>query len=179
MRRAVHLDLVWKHGHRKPLIPVHEDEVTAEIIHLVGHGPLAAPRQVSLHGTEQLAGVAAKPSMRTVEHRVLLSHLTNCSSLEGSNPRATSLPAARAGQTEGFCRKVDSNILLPTTCGIFNIQSFPYVVWFINFATERSLVPPIREYQLPEQREEQKLVGKWVAYHRIPFLYRSNGGILP
>jgi len=39
--------------------------------------------------------------MRTVEHRVLLSHLTNCSSLEGSNPHATSLLAARAGQTEG------------------------------------------------------------------------------
>src|SRR5712691_7654884 len=102
MRRALQLDLVWKHGHRKPLIPVHEEEVTTKIVHLVGHGPLAAPRQVSLDGTEQLAGVAAKPSMRTVEHRVLLTHLTNGSSLEKrSKPHAASLPAARAGQTEG------------------------------------------------------------------------------
>src|SRR5215510_8264594 len=42
-----------------------------------------------------------------------------------------------------------------------------------------SRVHPIREHQLPEQREEQKLVEKWGAYHGIPFLCRSNGGMLP
>src|SRR5205814_606595 len=52
MRRAVHLDLVRKHGHRKPLIPVHKDEVTTQIVHLVGYSSLAAPRQVALDGPE-------------------------------------------------------------------------------------------------------------------------------
>src|SRR5262249_42692899 len=98
MRRALQLDLVWKHGHRKPLIPVHEDEVTTKIVHLVGHGPLAAPRQVSLDGTEQPESVAANPSVRTVEHSICLISLTKCSSLEGSKPHAASLPAARTGR---------------------------------------------------------------------------------
>jgi predicted RNase H-like HicB family nuclease len=35
-----------------------------------------------------------------------------------------------------FCRKVDSNILLSTICGIFHVLLFQYVVWFVKFATE-------------------------------------------
>src|SRR5215813_7528003 len=35
-----------------------------------------------------------------------------------------------------FCRKVDDNILLSTSSSIFDVLSFQYVVWFVNFATE-------------------------------------------
>src|SRR5262245_17115506 len=41
-----------------------------------------------------------------------------------------------------------------------------------------SLPHPIPEHQLPEQGKEQELVDQRVAYHRIPFPYRSNGGML-
>jgi hypothetical protein len=42
-----------------------------------------------------------------------------------------------------------------------------------------SLPRLIRDHQLPEQGEEQELVDKRGAYHRIPFPCRSNGGMLP
>src|SRR5882724_12923711 len=42
------------------------------------------------------------------------------------------------GEILGFCRKVDSNNLLSTICGIFHVLLFQYVVWFIKFATEPS-----------------------------------------
>src|SRR2546421_400427 len=35
-----------------------------------------------------------------------------------------------------LCRKVVTNILLSTINGIFDVPSFQYVVWFVNFATE-------------------------------------------
>src|SRR5215813_10242838 len=42
------------------------------------------------------------------------------------------------GIRAGFCRKVASNTLLSTICGVFHVLSFQYVVWFVNFATERA-----------------------------------------
>ena len=36
----------------------------------------------------------------------------------------------------GLCRKVDSHILLSTISSIFYAYAFPYMVWFVNFATE-------------------------------------------
>src|SRR5262249_3932716 len=46
------------------------------------------------------------------------------------------LPSAK--ELPRFCRKVASNTLLSTICGVFHVLSFQYVVWFVNFATERA-----------------------------------------
>jgi len=46
----------------------------------------------------------------------------------------------RGGESARFCRKVASDTLLSTICGVFHIPSFQYIVWFINFATEPAAV---------------------------------------
>ena len=60
-------------------------------------------------------------------------------------------------QVTGFCRKVVSNTLLPTICGIFYVPSFQYVVGFINFATEPPPLPPLKPArQISEARDNKQ-----------------------
>jgi hypothetical protein len=57
---VLQLDLVRKHRHCETCVLVNEDQVTAKVIHLVGHCPAAAARQIAFDGAEQVPGVAPK-----------------------------------------------------------------------------------------------------------------------